>query len=67
MFYSIHTKPATGKILHGLHVNLDEFLNKDMNDGNINPQYSEFLENYQKLTEAYSNLVKDYNVYWLEA
>lgn len=67
MLYSVHTKPVTGKILHGLHVDLDEFLTKDMDDGNINPQYSDFLENYQKLTEAYTKLSGDYNIYWIEA
>lgn len=67
VFYSIHTKPATGKVLHGMHVELDKFLeNENMNDANFNPQYSEFLKNYQQLTEAYTKLAGDYNVYWIE-
>lgn len=68
VYYSIHTKAATTKILHGLHVDLDKFLeNENINDANYNPQYSEFLKDYQLLTEAYTTLVKDYNIYWIEA
>lgn len=38
VYYSIHTKPATTKILHGLHVDLDKFLeDENINDANYDP------------------------------
>lgn len=68
LYFSLHTKPATSKILHGLHVDPAKFI-EDGNgdDSQINPQYSEFLRMYQELTQAYSTLSKDYELYWIEA
>lgn len=66
VYFSIHTRPVTSKILHGLHVDLDKFLENEMDDSTINPQYSEFVEMYQKLTEDYSKLSKAYELYWIE-
>ena len=66
VYFSIHTKPATSKILHGLHVDLDKFLENEMDDSTIDPQYSEFIKMYQKLTEDYSKLSKAYEMYWIE-
>lgn len=65
VYYSIHTKPANSKILHGMHVNPDAFLEGGMDDSEINPQYSEFMRMYMQLTEDYSNLQKE-TIYWLE-
>lgn len=64
VFYSINTKPATSKILNGLHV---DPLENIPNDADIDPQYSELMNMFQKLSEDYSTLVKDYNIYWIEA
>ena len=64
VFYSINTKPATSKILNGLHI---DPLENIPNDADIDPQYSELMNMFQKLSEDYSTLVKDYNVYWIEA
>ena len=65
--FSLHTKPATSKVLFGLHVDLDEFLEGSLDDSKIDPQYSEFMKMLQQLTDAYSTLSKDYELYWLEA
>jgi hypothetical protein len=46
VYFSIHTKPVTSKILHGLHVDLDKFLENEMDDSTIDPQYSEFVKMY---------------------
>lgn len=64
--FSIHTKPATSKILFGLHITPDEFLEDKLDDSKIDPQYSEFMEMYRVLTDAYTTLTQDYNLYWLE-
>ena len=53
--------------LFGLHVDLDEFLEGSLDDSEIDPQYSEFMKMLQQLTDAYSTLSKDYELYWLEA
>lgn len=80
VYYSIHTKPATGKILHGLHVNPVEFIVggdgkvKDENDfptnpwedPSLNPQQAQLLKDFHILTEAYERLVGDYNLYWID-
>lgn len=66
VYFSIHTRPVTSKILHGLHVDLDEFLENEMDDSEVNPQYSEFVKMYQKLTEDYSKLSRAYELYWIE-
>lgn len=63
VFYSIHTRPATSKVLDGLHVDPLDVLETD---DKINPQYSDLMNLFMKLSEDYSNLKKDYNVYWLE-
>lgn len=65
--FSLHTKPATSKILFGLHVDLDEFLEGNIDDSEINPQYSEFIKMFQELTNKYDKLSKKYELYWLEA
>lgn len=68
IYFSLHTKPATSKILHGLHVDPTKFIEDGgVDDSQINPQYSEFLRMYQELTQAYSTLSKDYELYWIEA
>ena len=68
VYFSLHTKPATSKILHGLHVDPAKFIEDgSVDDSQINPQYSEFLRMYQELTQAYSTLSKDYELYWIEA
>ena len=68
VYFSLHTKPATSKILHGLHVDPAKFIEDGgVDDSQINPQYSEFLRMYQELTQAYSTLSKDYELYWIEA
>lgn len=68
VYFSLHTKPATSKILHGLHVDPAKFIEDgNVDDSQINPQYSEFLRMYQELTQAYSTLSKDYELYWIEA
>ena len=68
LYFSLHTKPATSKILHGLHVDPAKFIEGgNSDDSQINPQYSEFLRMYQELTQAYSTLSKDYELYWIEA
>ena len=68
IYFSLHTKPATSKILHGLHVDPAKFIEGgNSDDSQINPQYSEFLRMYQELTQAYSTLSKDYELYWIEA
>lgn len=67
IYFSIHTKPAVSKILHGLHVDPISFIeNGGIDDSQIEPEYSEFLRMYQELTEAYSKLSKDYELYWLK-
>lgn len=76
VFYSLHTKPATSKISHGLHVNPVEFIEGDTpndseivedwwNDPNISAQQAQFMKDYHILTEAYSTLSKDYELYWI--
>ena len=65
VLFSLHTKPATSKILAGLHVTPDKFL-YEKNDIDINPQYSDFIEKFKELSEAYATLSANYNVYWLE-
>lgn len=67
IYFSLNTIPVTSKILHGLHVDIDDFLTEGMDDGNFNPQYSEFVRMYQELTAAYSKLAGEYELYWLEA
>lgn len=68
IYFSLHTKPATSKILHGLHVDPVKFIEDgNVDDSQIDPQYSEFLRMYQELTQAYSTLSKDYELYWIEA
>ena len=68
LYFSLHTKPATSKILYGLHVDPAKFIEDgSVDDSQINPQYSEFLRMYQELTQAYSTLSKDYELYWIEA
>lgn len=68
IYFSLHTKPAISKILHGLHVDPAKFIEDGgVDDSQINPQYSEFLRMYQELTQAYSTLSKDYELYWIEA
>ena len=68
IYFSLHTKPATSKILHGLHVDPAKFIEDgNVDDSQIDPQYSEFLRMYQELTQAYSTLSKDYELYWIEA
>lgn len=66
VYFSLHTKPAVSKILLGLDVKLDEFLQDDKDDSKIDPQYSEFIKMYQELTNAYTQLSGEYNLYWLE-
>lgn len=63
-YFSIHTVPVTSKILHGLEIDLDNFIE---DNGQIDPQYSEFMRMYQELTDKYSRLEKDYELYWIEA
>jgi hypothetical protein len=47
IYFSLHTKPATSKILHGLHVDPAKFIEGGNGDDlQINPQYSEFLRMY---------------------
>ena len=47
VYFQIHTKPATSKILYGLHIDPIKFLeNNEMDDSQIDPQYSEFLRMY---------------------
>lgn len=68
VYFSLHTKPATSKILYGLHIDPVKFIeNGEVDDSQIDPQYSEFLRMYQELTQAYTTLSKDYELYWLEA
>ena len=66
VYFSIHTKPATSKILFGLHVTPDEFLQDELDETKVNPQYSEFMRMYQELTEAYTKLSGKYELYWIE-
>ena len=57
VYYSLHTKPATGKVLHGMHVDADKFIEEDkIDDSEINPQYTEFMRMYAELTEYVSTL-----------
>lgn len=63
VYFELHTKPATSKVLNGLKVNPDSFIE----DGEVdNNQYSDFMRMYQELTNAYSTLSKNYELYWLE-
>ena len=64
--FSIHTKPATSKILYGLHIEPDKFLPEDKDEINVDPQYSEFMRMYQELTSAYTTLSGKYELYWIE-
>lgn len=67
VFYSLHTKPASGKILHGLHINPLEFIEGGgVGDSEMSPQYTELMKLLQKLSEDYSKLEKDYELYWIE-
>lgn len=80
VFYSIHTKPATGKILHGLHVNPVDFIEdgdgeiKDesefpanpWDDPTLNPQQAQLLKDYHILSQAYTTLSNKYELYWIE-
>ena len=67
VYFSIHTIPTTSKVLYGLDVDLDEFLEGGVEDSEIDPQYSEFVRMYQELTAAYTKLSGQYELYWLEA
>ena len=63
VYFKLHTKSATSKVLNGLQINADKFIE----DGTIdNDQYTEFMRMYQELTNAYSTLSKNYELYWLE-
>ena len=64
--FSLHTKPATSKVLYGLHVEPDEFIKDEQDETKINPQYSEFMRMFQDLTTNYSKLSGQYALYWLE-
>jgi hypothetical protein len=71
VYFNIHTKPATSKILPGLHVNPIDFIEGTPEDQilpeseilsdwwldpSLNYQQSKFLEDYHILTEAYAEL-----------
>ena len=63
VYFDLHTKSVISKVLNGLQVNADNFIE----DGTIdNDQYTEFMRMYQELTDAYSTLSKNYELYWLE-
>lgn len=64
VFYTIHTKPASSKILHGLHVDPFGEINEDSEN---DPQLLEIERMLRELTEKYSVLRKDYELYWYEA
>ena len=64
--FSLHTKPATSKVLYGLHVEPDEFIKDEMDESKIDPQYSEFMKMFQELTAAYSKLSGEYELYWIQ-
>lgn len=64
LFYSIHTKPAKSKILHGLHV--DPF-GEIPDESQENPQWTELERTLMTLTEAYTKLNQEYNLYWIDA
>lgn len=67
VFYSLHTKPATSKVLQGMNIhpiNRDE-LDVDLEEGEPSP-YDEFLQIYQNLSADYARLNRDYEFYWIE-
>lgn len=65
IFYSINTKPAISKILHGLHVDpLGENLPPE--DSKVPPQLSDIERMLRELTEQYSKLSGEYELYWLQ-
>lgn len=65
IFYSINTKPATSKILYGLHVDpLGENLPPE--DSKVPPQLSDIERMLRELTEQYSKLSGEYELYWLQ-
>lgn len=81
VLFSIHTKPATGKILHGLHINPVEFIldgygdevkvDEDAEwewwkDPSISPQQQDFYEKYMKLEDAVRKLSDKYNLLWMD-
>lgn len=67
MYYSIHTKPAIGKILYGMHIDPLKFIEDGgTDDSEINPQYSEFMRLFQQLAEDYSEVQKGFELYWTE-
>lgn len=66
VFYSINTKPATSKILHGMHVDpLGEELPPD--DETIDLQLSDIERMLMDISEKYDRIEKGYELYWLEA
>lgn len=59
IFYSLNTKPAIGKILHGLHVDpLKGFDDPSLDEEQFIPERSELLDKLARLDEAYSRLEK---------
>jgi hypothetical protein len=64
--YSINTKPATSKILHGMSINPVEFLENGTTDAEENQKYAELELLLRNLTSAYTKLESDYELYWIE-
>ena len=65
VFYNINTKSAKSTVLNTFRADpLDDNL---QNDKDFKPQYDELMSLMRQLTDYYSTLRKDYNLYWLEA
>ena len=67
LMYSLNTKPANSKILHGMSINPVDFLENGTVDIEENQKYAELELLLRTLTSQYTTLAQDYNVYWIEA
>lgn len=62
--YIINTQPATSKVLLNLNVDIEKTVQDDLNHA---VDSDNILGQLQQLTEAYTKLSGDYNLYWIEA
>ena len=67
VMYALNTKPANSKILHGMSINPTDFLENGTVDIEENQKYAELELLLRTLTNQYTTLAQDYNVYWIEA
>ena len=66
--YILNTTSAKSKILSSLYVNPQAFLGiEDKPETDFLPEREWLADELHRLTEAYTTLSKDYNLYWLEA